>query len=242
MLIFLIILILLFWFFVLRKFKSPKVGAMCLVSGGVKCGKTTFAVHLAIKNHKRAVRRVKFRNFFARLLKKPLLPLPLLYSNIHLSGYPYVPLTRALLLRESRFVYGSVILCSEASLVADSQMVKNPLLNDELMLFNKLIGHETRGGMIIYDTQSIADCHYSIKRCLSEYFYIHHVVKWLPFFLVAYVREDRYSEDGSVLAVNTEDAEDTLKKVIIPKSIWKKFEHLGSSQLQRTVFPLKCCQ
>lgn len=223
MLIFLIVLIL-FWFFVLRKFKTPKVGSMCLVSGGVKTGKTTFAVHLAIKNHKCAVRRVKIRNFFARILKKPLSPLPLLYSNIHLSDYAYVPLTRSLLLRESRFVYGSVILCSEASLVADSQMIKNPLLNDELMLFNKLIGHETRGGMIIYDTQSIADCHYSIKRCLSEYFYIHHIVKWLPFFLVAYVREDRYSEDGSVISVNTDDNEETLKRVLIRKSVWKKFD------------------
>lgn len=115
--------------------------------------------------------------------------------------------------------------------MADSQMVKDLELNERLLLFNKLIGHELQGGCIIYDTQSIADVHYSIKRCLSEYFYIHHLVKWLPFFLVAYVKEDRYSEDGSVITVSSKDVEETLTRVIIPKSTWKKFDCYAYSSL-----------
>ena len=66
----------------------------------------------------------------------------------------YVPLTDDLLLRKKRFVYGSVIYVQEASLVADSQLIRDMDINERLMLFNKLIGHETKGGVIIYDTHS----------------------------------------------------------------------------------------
>ena len=82
-----------FLYKVLSKFKSPKISAVSLVTGGVKTGKTTFAVNLAIKNYKRNLRSVKIRNFFAKLFRKKLEPLPLLYSNIPLA-VPYVPVTR----------------------------------------------------------------------------------------------------------------------------------------------------
>lgn len=207
----------------LSKFKVPKIGAMAMVTGGVKCGKTTLSVCLAMKNYKRALRSVRLHNYFRKLFGADLIEEPLLYSNIPLA-VPYVPLTRSLLLRQERFNYGSVILVSEASLVADSQLIGDKVLNQSLLEFNKLIGHETKGGCIIYDTQTIADCHYSIKRCLSEYFYVHHIVKWIPFFMLMYVREDRYSEDGSIISVNDKDVEETLQRVIIPKRIWKVFD------------------
>lgn len=205
------------------KFKVPKIGAMALFSGGVKCGKSTLAVATAISEYKRRVRRIKFRNFFCKLFNKPLFELPLLYSNIPLS-VPYVPITEDLLTRKKRFVYGSVAYVCEASLVADSQLFKDNDLNEQLLLFNKLIGHETKGGCIIYDTQCIADCHYSIKRCLSEYIYVHHLTKWLPFFLVAHVQECRYSDDKTTLSVSDDDAEVKLRRVIIPKKTWKYFD------------------
>ena len=75
------------------------------------------------------------------------------------------------------------------------------------------------------------DCHFSVKRCLSNYFYIHHLTKWIPFFLVATVRECRYSEDGSVVEVNTADVEDSLKRVLIPKKVWKIFDAYCFSSL-----------
>lgn len=207
---------------VLSKFKTPQIAAVSLVTGGVKTGKTTFAVNLAIKNYKRNLRSVKIRNFFAKLLRKSLEPLPLLYSNIPLA-IPYVPVTRELLQRKVRPVYKSVVLLSEASLVADSQLFKDPVLNEELMLFVKLFGHESHGGFLILDSQSVSDLHYSFKRCLSEYFYIHSLGKYL-FFNVANVRECRYSEDGSVLSVDTDDSEEKLKKVLISRKIWKYFD------------------
>ena len=207
----------------LNQFKIPKTGSLTLVNGGVKAGKSTFSVALARREYKARVRSTKFRNFFRKLFKKPLVELPLLYSNVPLAC-PYVPLTDDLLLRKKRFVYGSVIYCQEASLVADSQLIKDMDVNERLLLFNKLIGHETQGGCLIYDTQCISDLHYSIKRCLSNYFYIHHLVKWIPFFLIAYVEENRYSDDNSIIGVQDKDIEEKLKKVIIPKRTWKYFD------------------
>lgn len=214
----------------LKQFKIAKIGSLCLVTGGVKCGKSTLAVSIVRSEFNSRVRSIKFKNFFRKLFKKDLLELPLIYSNVPLA-MPYVPITEDLLLRKTRFVYGSVIYVQEASLVADSQLIKNMDINEQLLLFNKLIGHETKGGVIIYDTQSISDCHYSIKRCLSEYFYIHHLTKWIPFFLIAYVEEHRYSDDGTVISANTEDVENNLRKVIIRKSAWKLFDCYSHSVL-----------
>lgn len=207
----------------LNKFKVTKIGSMCLVSGGVKTGKSTFSVSLVRSEYKSRLRRWKIHRFFAKLFKKPVREKPLIYSNVPL-GMPYVEIDEDLLLRKKRFNYASVIYMQEASLVADSQLIRDMELNERLLLFNKLIGHETKGGVLIYDTQCIGDLHYSIKRCLSNYFYIHHLVKWVPFFLIAYVEENRYSDDKNIMSTTSGDVEDNLKRVIIPKSTWKYFD------------------
>ena len=207
----------------MKQFKVAKIGSLCLVNGGVKCGKSTLSVSIVRSEYKSRVRKTKFMNFFRKLFHKPLKELPLLYSNVPLAC-PYVPLTDDLLLRKKRFVYGSVIYCQEASLVADSQLIRDMDINQRLLLFNKLIGHETKGGVIVYDTQCISDLHYSIKRCLSNYIYVHHLVKWIPFFLIAYVEENRYSDDNSVVNVQDKDVEEKLKKVFISKRNWKYFD------------------
>lgn len=214
----------------LNKFKVPKLNSLVMVTGGVKCGKSTLSVHMAISTYKRNLRRVKFKNFFRKIFHKPQLELPLLYSNVPLA-IKYVPVTRDMLLRRERFVYGSVVYIQEASLVADSQLIKDKDLNNQLLLFFKLFGHESKGGTCILDTQCIGDVHYSLKRSLSEYFYVHHLVKWIPFFLIAYVVEDRYSDDGTIITTETRDTEETLKKVIIPKKSWKYFDCYSYSVL-----------
>lgn len=231
-LIFIIILglLLFFTFRIWKKVKTPKTNSLVMITGGVKAGKSTFAVHLALKEYKSAVRSWRFRSFFQKLLHKPVDDMPLLYSNIPLSC-EYVPLTDDYLLRVKRFRFKSVVYINEASLVADSQSFRDKDLNERLLLFNKLIGHETHGGKLIYDTQCIQDVHYSIKRSLSEYYYVHHLVKWIPFFLLAYVREDRYSEDSSIVNVNTDDVEETLKPVLFSKRVWKKFDCYSFSAL-----------
>lgn len=206
-----------------RKFKKPKISCMALVTGGVKAGKSTFSCALALSKYKSQVRKVRFANFFRRIFRKELFEKPLLYSNVPLNC-EYVPLTDDLLLRKQRFVYRSVIYAQEASLIADSQLIKNLDINQRLLLFNKLIGHETKGGYLIYDTQCINDNHYSVKRCISEYFYIHDTIKWIPFILLCHVRELRYSDDGQEINVYEGDVEESMRTVLVSKRIWKMFD------------------
>lgn len=226
----LILVILFFARRFLKRFKACAIGSLTLVDGGVKTGKTAVSIYLALREYKRTRRSVRFSNFFRKIFNKPLLEEPLLYSNIPLA-IPYVPLTDDLLLRKKRFRYGSSILIDDASLVADSMLFKDKDLNERLLFFNKLIGHMTKGGHLIYNTQSLSDLHFSVKRCLSEYFYIHHISSWIPFFFIAYVIECRYSEDGSVSFTQNVDTSDLLKRVIIPKSIFKKYDRYCYSVL-----------
>lgn len=224
-----IAIILMVQFFKLRK--VPKLGCLALITGGVKTGKSTLAIYLAIKQNKRQRRKWRIYMTLRKVLTfLPVREEPLLYSNVPLAGVKYVPLTVELLLREKRFNYRSTIYVQEASLVEDSQMFKDMDINERLLYFNKLIGHETRGGGIIYDTQAIQDCHYAIKRSISSYIWIHHNVK-VPFFVLVYVREMFYSEDNSSVNVFNEDVEETLLRIIVPKSIWKKFDAYCYSKL-----------
>ena len=216
--------------------KIPKCGNMVLITGGIKTGKSTLSVRMVYKTWKRQKLKAKIFNLLVRTLgkvfkrfKKPFLPMPLIYSNVPLN-LPYVPITQALLERRERFVYGSVAYIQECSLVADSMSFKDMILNERLLLLFKLWAHETHGGYIFLDTQSIMDNHYAIKRCLNSYFYIHHNLK-IPFFVLMYVRELKYSEDGSDVNAFTEDIEEKLKIVVVPKSTWKLFDRFCYSVL-----------
>lgn len=217
------IIILLLWLYH-KFFKIPKLNDLVLVSGGVKTGKSSLSVYFAIKRYKSACRAFKFKQVLFSLFpkKRKALEKPLLYSNIPLS-VPHVRITKDLILRKKRFSYGSVVFLDEASLLADSMNWKDDDLNDAVRLFCKLIAHETRGGCLIINTQTPSDLHFGFKRNISTYFYIHRKVN-LPFFLVLYVREMLYSDEVGVQNVFTDDVEFGLRRVIMPKSVWKKFD------------------
>lgn len=209
-------------FIIFKKlFKIPKIGALAIVTGGVKKGKSTLAVRMAIKEYKKRLTIWKIRRIIRKIFKRKEEEKPLLYSNIPLNC-DHVPLTEDLIQRKTRFAYKSVIYISEASLLANSMSFKGQEeLNERMLLYFKLIGHETRGGVCILDTQQIEDTHYAIKRSISEYFYVHHTIK-VPFFLIMYLKELRYSENGQV--ESQQDVEKELQRVIVPKSTWKKFD------------------
>lgn len=212
-------IILFFW--IKSKFKLPKIGATAMFTGAPKTGKSTIAVATAFSELRKRRIKTKIYNVFHKNKKE----MPLLYSNIPLKSKYYVPITKDLILRKEKFVYNSVIYLGEFSLIADSMEFKDKELNERLQLFCKLIGHETKGGCLITDTQCISDCHYAMKRVTGQYFYIHHTVNipLLPF-LIMYVREQQYSEDGSTITARAEDNEEGLKQVLIFKSIWRKFD------------------
>lgn len=231
MIILILIGVLILFFVFRRLFKIPKMGNMILITGGIKTGKSMLGVHLTLRLYKKQHRKWKIKCFLIKLFKrlkfkkyieKQLPEEPLIYSNIPLA-VPYVPLTDAIIRRQVRVNYNSVFYICEASLVADSMTFKDALLNEQMLLFNKLFAHETKGGYLIYDTQSISDNHYAVKRCLSTYLYIHHTIK-LPFFCVMYVRELKYDEDGQNMNTFESDVEDSLKRIIVSKRVWKKYD------------------
>lgn len=210
--------------FYMKKCKRMVVDHVHLITGGVKSGKTTLAVSVAIKKYKSIHFRWKVRKTLM-FWKKEKEEEPLLYSNIVLS-VPYVPLTDELINRKERFSYKSVVLVSESSLVADSFDIKNKDFNDNLSLFNKLYGHETHGGYLIYETQSLSDNHFAVKRVLCRFTIITHCVKWIPFFLFFKTCDVVYNADDSVNLNNIfgDDSERAGRYICVPKSTWKKFD------------------
>lgn len=233
----LIILFIIFLVVYLRVRKVPKCGSLVLINGGVKTGKSSFCLYLAYRKYRRNLFVWRIKCVFIRILKflrikkyreMPLPERPLFYSNIPLK-FPYVPLTNDMLTRKVRFAYKSVIFCDEASLIADSMSFGNPLTDEQLLLFVKLIGHETHGGSLFINTQSIADLHHAFKKCVDTYYYIHHINKFVPFFVLLWVREAKFSYDGSSINTYNGDVEESLKLVFMPKKIWKKFSQYAFS-------------
>lgn len=203
-------------------FKTKNIiplGTITMCTGAVKTGKSTLAVHLALKSY----RSVLFRYRICKYILHRDIEKPLLYSNIPLKCN-FVPLTTDILLRKVRIARKSVVLIDEASLVADSQLIKDNVVNMQLLKFFKLFGHYSHGGSMIIDSQSISDLHYSIKRCLNNYIYIYRTYRVFPFFLAMKVVEQRYSDDGSIVSTQTGDVTENLKTVIVPKNVWKKFD------------------
>lgn len=211
-----------FWFF-RRFFKFPAFGAVTMITGGVKCGKSALTVCFGV----RAYRKIRFvwhiRCFFAKLFRRQKPEEPLLYSNIPLKNISYVPLTRDHLMRKVRLNAKSVCILDEASLVADSQLIKDKDINTQLLLFFKLYGHSTHGGKIFCNSHCISDLHYALKRTTSTYYYVHHLTKF-PFISCFKVREERYSEDGTTVNQYTDDVDKSLLRLFMFNRYYKRYD------------------
>lgn len=149
-----------------------------LTTGAVKTGKSLNTVAGAIKAQKWRHIVWTIRKYFGAKDEEPLL-----YSNIPLKC-KHVKLTKDHILREKRFNYRSIVLLDEFALIADSMEWRDNEKNEKLLKFFKLFGHETHGGKLFINTQSIEDCHYAVKRCISRYYYIAKTIKWIPFIVI----------------------------------------------------------
>lgn len=226
--------VLFLWFIYRKNFKIIKTPSVCLVTGGVKCGKTECCVYLSIKTYKKRYRVWWFKTHILRkVIEKPLF-----YTNAYITfGNGKKPhrldknirlVTTQSLLRNERYNYGSVIYIEEASLLADNMDFRDVDKNIDLSLYAKLIGHETRGGCLFLDTQSVLDVHYAFKRVSSTYFFIQKRLNML-LFDVLYVREMINTENG----VNnfTDDVDCTTRKVLIPFWYHHKYDRYEYSYL-----------
>ena len=222
------------YFFVnkfLSCFKYPKLGSVGVFVGGLKKGKTCISLACALHYKRQAVRNWTIRYYFSLFLFKLgfkrfelnlSIPKPVLYSSIPLSC-EYVPLTRDILLMRERIIPHSVVFFDEVSLIADSQLIRDKEINDNLLRFFKLFGHISHGGKAIFCSHTLTDMHYAIKRCVSEYFYVHQTYK-LPFISVCKIREERYSEDGTTVNTFNEDIEVSVKTCLFSSAVFKYYD------------------
>lgn len=210
-------------------FKIPKIGTLSLTTGGVKTGKSLLTTWFVWRLFTRARIVYFLKGGLCQLLKKPSPEKPLIYSNVPIS-MPHVVLTTDMIMRKVRFAYGSIINICEASLLADSQLYRDWTTTERVAFFAKLIGHETRGGYLLLDTQCINDISLGFRRNLSNYFYIHRGVKGL-FFHRLYVKEYIHSEDNSVINVEDKDIEESMRCVLVPKFVYKIYDRYTFSSL-----------
>lgn len=226
--------------YIRRHFKAIVLPNVFLVTGAVKSGKTLLSVHLAIKQYKKNLRSYYLKKIFLSpigLFDADKLP-PVLYSNIPLAKTKYNPLTMEIVRREVRIPDKSVVLIDESSLFADSMLFNDINVNNQLQLFTKLFAHYSHGGTLIFDTQSIKDNHFSIKRCLGSYLYIYQRIK-LPFISILKVREMISIDDDAVQNNISEDLELTLRKVIIFNSTYRKYDCYALSSFT-DFLPFEC--
>ena len=217
----LLVVVVIVLFLVIKNHKTLTYSCVALFTGAPKTGKSWLAVRETRKKYKKQL----FKYYWNKFVLRNDIEKPLLYSNIPLR-IPHVPIDNDLLLRKKRFRYGSVAYVGEVSLVADSMTYSDMTINEQLQLLLKLFGHETHGGYLILDTQSVSDNHFAIKRCLDRHFMIYdRVMKWLPFFGVLKVRELAYSEDNqSAMNSFNEDIEDSMKWLLVSKRVWKWYD------------------
>lgn len=220
----------------IRFFKKPKLKNIVFVDGSLGTGKTFLSVSLAVRQYKSNLRKYKIKKLLLSLLSKinkkyqerlSRLEEPLLYSNIKLRNVPFVVVTKDLLCRDNfRFAKSSVLLLDEFSLIADQMMFKDAKLNERLSEFFKLFRHEVgKDCLIVINSQSTSDLHYSLKYVLSDFFYIHSKMKF-PFFNFLRVEEVSYSADKGVSLVTTNDGdiENNIKFLGVSTKYFKRYD------------------
>ena len=214
--------------FILRKTKRLRLPNVVIITGAPKTGKSALCLSLAKKRYN--------ANLIKWYIGKPIFALikfilrsdkeyplkPMFYTNIPVA-FKHNRLTSEILHLEVKVPKKSVFFIDEVSLMADSMMFKNDKLNLDLLLFFKLAGHITYGGSIFMNSQCVGDVHYSIKRVLGSYLYIHHTNKY-PFISVCAVREMVYSDDSQVGNNVTEDLDLTMRRIFFFNRIYKKYD------------------
>lgn len=234
-----LIIILFIYFKVFRKQKVLNYGCLLVITGGIKCGKTTSSMKYidleyakSLKAYKKYLRKQRFyKKFFKKDL--PDAEMPLIYSNVPLN-IPYVQLTNDLVRRQNyRFAYGSIVYINEVNFLANQWDTKDYNINFTLNAFTKLFGHEVHSvtgydGLLICDTQNVKDMHYSFKNCISTFNFISSKKSFLHFWLKLGIREYVYC-DGVENNVNS-DNEDNVKYLYVSKKYFKWFDCANMSR------------
>lgn len=221
-------------------FKKITIQCINLITGAPKTGKSLLCSDLAPRTYKKIHRAWWIAtHIFRKDIEEPLFYTNVLFSFRNIKNcdisveYKRKPhrldknirmLETDILKRQKRIAYKSVVYIQESSLTSDNQDYLDNVTNILQSLFNKLFGHESKGGVLFYDTQNVLDNHYAIKRCTSSYLWIQKSIN-LFFFRVLYVREmvNAESMSGSTNNFN-EDVDFTVRKYIVWRWCYKRYD------------------
>lgn len=229
-----LLVILAIWLY-FRFFKMFRLKNIVFIDGGLGTGKSLLSVSIAVRVYKRNLRHYKVQKAVLGLLsaipkcneRLQQLEEPRLYSNIPLRGIRHTPLNVDLLTRKTRFAYNSVVLIDELSIIVDQFDYKDRELSDNLRDFFKMYRHECGNkSLLVINSQSTADLHYSIKSVLSDYLYIHHKTK-LPIFSLLKVREMAYSADkeaSHIVNNESDDVDANLRSMLVLNRYFRMYD------------------
>ena len=223
-------------YFYFKCFKKPVISSLTMITGGVKTGKTLLSVSSVKREYTKARIKYYVKKCYYKMFKKNKLKdleEPLIYTNIPLNDKIFKHqclLSDSLILRLHRFNYGSIIFIDEASLVADSMAIRDESVNEKIKEFFKLIAHETRGGKVIINSQSLLDVHYNIKRSVSNYIYIVKDIKLLFHHILVYKYLTFQDDVVNVSTGNVDKTEETYR-CFISKSSYKYYDRYCYSVL-----------
>lgn len=234
-----LLIISVFWIYK-GNFKKITIQTINLITGAPKTGKSLLCADLVTRTYKKIHRQWWIAtHIFRKDIEEPLFYTNVLFSfkNIknrdiseeykrksHRLDKNIRVLETDVLKRQKRIAYKSVVYIQESSLTSDNQDYNDNVINVLQSLFNKLFGHESKGGYLFYDTQNVLDNHYAIKRCTSSYLWIQKSLN-LFFFRVLYVREMINGDSMSATSNNfNEDCDFTTRKYIVWRWNYKKYD------------------
>lgn len=232
--------------FLVKYLENRKVivlNAINEINGGPKTGKTFLGlalgyIYIRDEHIKWTIRKFLYEKLHFKFVKVG--EEPLIYANIPISNCKYYsPITKEILNRDNRVDFKSLIFLNECSLVATSMDAQYPTKkdkedykNESLTNFLQLIGHETHGGKLIFDTQCEDMLHNAFRRTTSSRLFIVKSNFKIPFIAIFKLKE-LFSCGDNNLNVNNGDLEDDSKIFIVwnKRRIYKMYDQYAYSYL-----------
>lgn len=199
--------------FILYKMLKPYIIAYdttILFCGGLGSGKTFNSVKMAVRLYKKNLTKIKIRNFFNRLFKKPIKEEPLLISNLPIKidrKHFSTILTKDMLILNTHIPEYSVVMIDELPQLVNQfnwglEEVKHNL-NEFITFFRHYIG-----GYLICNGQAESEIVKQVRVKLNSYYWCFDFQKFWLFYRFKVIHSQITENDVSI---STEFIEDKTK-------------------------------
>lgn len=219
-----------------RKFYHVNIDSTIMYTGAPGTGKTNEMINQAIKLYRMVRRQVKKQNRKNRLFKRPLLEMPILYSNIPIRWRRRdfsVKLKLEHILLVERQSYKAVTVITELGKIASQYDWQNLNVQDNLNDYISMYRQYTQGGFFLCDDQSSDNIAVTIRRRLGTVINMLHFKKFWKFYWVK-MRNMTISED--IKTIETDIVESNMRwRLGIFPLFGKRYDTYAFSERYSTV-------